>query len=1011
MAHFEGHAQYIFACQRVQSSKMNGTDETDLQKLQDVVTEERVLAMLRSDKGNEAQLISWKIRDFTQSDNNDTTFLTTLDIKYSNEGNIQNTCYIVRLKPCNQSDLSDDLLHLNTSDEDGLRVDFMPETSKSVLFSLDEAEKIHIPRPHDYILQEHVEIVLAEDKGENARLLSWEIVDIAPKGDTLTCYVTTVNVSYSLNGSTHQTSYFVKVNYPLQKDIKDFAQLMFLKEFDFFVSLVPDLNSELHDAGKSYLRVPNCFYTSKLKGKEVMYMEDLRNRSFRKSNKKRGFNSGHTILVMEEIARLHASSVLLQKRYPESDLTTKYKLLSVDFPNLQSHHKDYVSNILTWGIESSLVLLRNAGGHEKAVDWITRHKASVMDVMEDMVQRTSTFDVLCHGNCWNNNILFRYDSNGEPVDVMLLDFQRSRMASLATDLNYFLLMSLNGDTRQHGTETFLEKYFEEFHEVLQSAEVPMPFTFQELRLEYKRKRLFGLFFAMGVHPFVVQECTTVPDLEYSPSASENLHENSIDQSDVPNLDSECSLRSRFLTIFTELEREGVFDHTYKTNVILSVGVAKGVESLLSFLIMAANSKKSSDPRNLITKTHIQLALEADKGKDAKLISWNTVDFTKKGDNFISYVTSVRVKYFLNNAEQHVIYVVKLNPLRDFEAFEEFTTKMFVKEIDFYRNFLPELNSVLESLKLPPLRLPKCFHATKEPGKELIILEDLRSSGFTMAKRQKGLDYRHVLLVIKELARLHASSVFLQKKYAKQDLTERHPFLRLEWSSSASKESKQFNMIMAKSNENIISMLNHIGGYQKAVNWITKHKNRFVDIVQDMIKRAPPFDVVCHGDIWNNNILFRYDTRGSPAEVMLIDLQGSRLASLGTDLNHFLFTSLNGDVRQPNIQAFLTAYMDSFQEVLELGGIKMPFSFKDLQQEFKNRHLYGLIYAKIVLPTVVLESNETPEVEEVFGQTKKNEEEDTKQRFMQNLEENPLMRPRFLAVFDEMEQAGVFEAML
>lgn len=261
------------------------------------------------------------------------------------------------------------------------------------------------------------------------------------------------------------------------------------------------------------------------------------------------------------------------------------------------------------------------------------------------------------------------------------------------------------------------------------------------------------------------------------------------------------------------------------------------------------------PQSLVTEAHVREALAVDKGTTAQLTSWSVVDFTKQGDNYACFVSSVRVKFLLDGQSSEVVYVVKLNPCRNFESMREFTQNVFEKESKFYLSLLPELNSVLNEIGLRDLKFPKCPYASLEKYKEIIFLEDLRPRGFKMFDRKKGMDKAHIALLMQELARLHAASILLQAKTPDEDLTVRYSCLKKGWAYFFN-NSETLLKVLESQVKNSREMLIKFGGYERAVTWIdTIILPRLVEIFEEQMENNK-YKVVGHGDCWNNNILFR-----------------------------------------------------------------------------------------------------------------------------------------------------------
>lgn len=68
------------------------------------------------------------------------------------------------------------------------------------------------------------------------------------------------------------------------------------------------------------------------------------------------------------------------------------------------------------------------------------------------------FSVVCHGDFNVNNVLFRYDKTGLPIDVLLFDFGTPRYGSPALDISFLLYMNTTQDLREKHWDDLLNEY-------------------------------------------------------------------------------------------------------------------------------------------------------------------------------------------------------------------------------------------------------------------------------------------------------------------------------------------------------------------------------------------------------------------------------------------------------------------------------------------------------------------------------------------------------------------------
>ncbi|KAK3869989.1 hypothetical protein Pcinc_024733 [Petrolisthes cinctipes] len=421
-------------------------------------------------------------------------------------------------------------------------------------------------------------------------------------------------------------------------------------------------------------------------------------------------------------------------------------------------------------------------------------------------------------------------------------------------------------------------------------------------------------------------------------------------------------------------------------------------------IVATPATSKRDPLTFITDHHVKSALRKDKGDEAQLLTWNINHFT---DNNTTIVTSVVVDYLLGSNTHHTTYIIKLNPcITGFRG--SFTSVLFEKEVNFYEEILPELNDMLKTAGQEALRMPELIHFSKEEGNEFLFLKDLRSRGFRLFDKYEGQDEAHIRLVLKELSRLHASSFLLQAKASDFHLTERYPSLDKDWIKCTDEEKEKLIKMLSRNYINAAVILKCCKR-DTAAAWVERNVSNCVDLFQEQVTRIPPFEVICHGDIWNDNMLFRYNNDGHPVEVMLIDHQATRVASPITDLINFLYISVKGHIRRPNVDNFLWDYYTIFSSVVQAGKVAMPFTWSELKQEFRNRMIFGLLWCLMFAPFFLGKGINVPNAEDFLNENSKEKMEAWRESMTEEiLRDNPTLEQFFLATVDEMLEAGLVD---
>lgn len=189
---------------------------------------------------------------------------------------------------------------------------------------------------------------------------------------------------------------------------------------------------------------------------------------------------------------------------------------------------------------------------------------------------------------------------------------------------------------------------------------------------------------------------------------------------------------------------------------------------------------------------------------------------------------------------------------------------FTKEVDLYTTVFPKIFFDFNYCSI----IPECFLGLKN---EIIVLEDMAHLGYVMADKFTPLDLNHCIIVMKTLARFHAKSIIYEYT-EKKNINDEFSYCLHEalFPIKDGLGRKMFNAAV----KGVLSMIDLVTDLNECSK--EKLKDKIIILSVNHAKMLLPSkkykNVLCHGDLWTNNILFEYDSTKKPNNCCLIDFQ-------------------------------------------------------------------------------------------------------------------------------------------
>ncbi|EDV91302.1 uncharacterized protein LOC6568324 [Drosophila grimshawi] len=315
----------------------------------------------------------------------------------------------------------------------------------------------------------------------------------------------------------------------------------------------------------------------------------------------------------------------------------------------------------------------------------------------------------------------------------------------------------------------------------------------------------------------------------------------------------------------------------------------------------------------------------------------------RGENYGGVLTRIKAEFTMRDGSSKIgHYIIKTS----FEG-DEFARKtmepydIFNREMSIYEQILPKLNAMLLEIEDEE----KIFAETMavDYDRSALIFEDLSARGFVMPDRLVGLDLPLARMVLRKLAKMHATSAVLNERECgalegyDRGLFNRH---------TDNYAPLYLGMFQATSR-----CVSQLAGYEEYAEKLEALLPAYMELGKRVFDISPCVNVLAHGDLWTNNILVKYSKEtGQPEDVIIIDFQYAAWGSPAIDLLYFLNSSLQLDFHLHHQEQLIKHYFDIFSDTLRKLRFKAHIpSLHSFHLELKKKSFYAMHTSFCIFP--------------------------------------------------------------
>lgn len=181
---------------------------------------------------------------------------------------------------------------------------------------------------------------------------------------------------------------------------------LFDREIYFYKEILPAMSDFQTERliKQPFVSVPRCYEAYVGVDGEGLVLENLKAKGFSLWNRLLPMDESHITLVLKEYGRFHAISFAMKDQIPE-----RYKQLTENYNDGFQEFFKRVKAFCNFGKRFRILSeVLSKQGQQSLSDKVNKFIGELSPFMTNSANRDDPHSIILHGDCWTNNMMFRY---------------------------------------------------------------------------------------------------------------------------------------------------------------------------------------------------------------------------------------------------------------------------------------------------------------------------------------------------------------------------------------------------------------------------------------------------------------------------------------------------------------------------------------------------------------------------------------------------------------------------